>query len=261
MAGEKLGLPLNVDRELARVALEGKRKLKNRVHLVGVELEGGWIQLPGNVEPQRDASVFRHGFKPEDIEKTKLLQKVGEIPLEPLSPKTFPATFMLFYPDYVDQSCGMHVHLSLKRPFIYQRLMVNHPYSYPATIVRYIERWALTEQLPADHPIWSRLANQNEYCQHIFHADEQVRTSAKDFDHHREGHRYTVVSFCWSRYKTVECRLLPMMQTAAQGVRAVQEVINITNAFLAASVEKEPFHRSAVVESDDVEMAEHRVYI
>lgn len=261
MAGEKLGPPLNIDRELARVELDGKRRLKNRVYLVGVELEGGWIRLPGDMEPQRDASVFRSGFKAEDAARTQLIRKIGEIPLEPLSPKAFPATFMLFYPDYVDASCGMHVHLSMKRPFTYQRLMVNHPYSYPATIVRYIEQWAMKEGLPVEHPIWPRLAGKNEYCQHVFHADEQVRTSAKDFDHHREGHRYTVISFCWSRYKTVECRLLPMMQTAAQGVRAVQEVINITNAFLAATKDKEPIHQAAVLDSEDIEIAERRAYI
>lgn len=257
---EKLGPFLDIDRHLAKAALTGRDALKNRINLVGVELEGGWTKLQGELKPARDGSVFQHGFNPLDANITARLKHVGEIPLPPLSVREFPTTMKLYYPHYVDQSCGMHVHLSTTKAFAYQRLMINRPYSYPGTIIEYIKRWAVREKLELKHPIWSRLRGESEYCQHLFQADEQAKTANKDFDHHRPGHRYTVVHFCWGRYKTVECRLLPMMQDAEQGVRAVQEVINITNAFLAASKEREPRLRSSVVEEADDYIVERRSY-
>ncbi len=247
---DELGSPLNIDRLLG--------KAKNRINLVGVELEGGWYKLPGELKPQRDGSVSFNDSDP--YEKVVLIKHIGEIPLPPLGVKEFPATMKLYYPSYVNKTCGMHVHLSTNKAFSYQRLMVNRPFSYPATIVEYISRWAKAEKLPKAHPIWPRLENKNEYCQHLFQAEEQIKTTEKDFNHSRVGHRYTVIGYCWSRYRTVECRLLPMMETAEQGIRAVQEIISITNAFLAISKEREPKLKSQVNE-DDLEVNERRSYV
>lgn len=253
-AGEPLGPALDIDRYL-------ERNIKNRINLVGVELEGGWNKLPGEYHIQRDGSV-RFGAAGDDLAKIALIKHVGEIPLPPLSTKEFPSVMKLYYPSYVNATCGMHVHLSTNKAFAYQRLMVNKPYSYPGTIVEYMTRWAKREAgLNKAHPIWARLAGKNEYCQHVFHADEQTKTSSKDFDHHRPGHRYTVISYCWGRYKTLECRLLPMMDTAEQGVRAVQEIVNITNAFLAASREREPRLKATVTDGDDIHVSERRSYV
>ena len=255
-SGEPFGPFLNIDAVLGRE--------KDRIALVGVELEGGWEKLVGELKPQPDGSVFHNGIDartPEELTRVNRIKHKGEIPLPPVSQRELPALMKLYYPFYVDKSCGMHVHLSTNRPFTYQRLMVNTPFSYPATIVEYIWRWAKQEKLPESHAIWPRLAGLNEYCQHVFHADEQVKTTNKDYDHHRHGHRYTVISFCWSRYKTLECRLLPMMETADQGIRAVQEVVRITNAFIAATKDKEPIHRSTVEDSRDMEITEHRGYV
>jgi len=252
MAFEKLGPPLNIDSFLG--------KAKNRIYLVGVELEGGWAKIPGGMEPHRDGSI-KLGVEGDDPAKIATMTAVGEIPLPPLSVQAFPATMKLYYPSIVNASCGMHVHLSTSKAFSYQRLMINNPYSYPATIIEYVKRWATTEKLPKTHPIWPRLAGKNEFCQHVFQAEEQVKTANKDFDHHRPGHRYTVIGYCWSRLKTVECRLLPMMADADLGVRAVQEIINITNAFLTASKEREPRLRSHIKDDGDTETNERRSFV
>lgn len=250
-AGEKFGPPLNIDAFLGRA--------KNRINLVGVELEGFWFRVPHGRQPDRDTSVrFVDG---DDPNTTALVTCAGEIPLPPLSVSAFPATMKLYYPSYVNGTCGMHVHLSTNKAFSYQRLMINKPYSYPATVVEYVKRWAAREKLDAKHPLWGRLKGENEYCQHVFHADEQVKSANKDYDHHRNGHRYTVIGYCWSRYKTLECRLLPMMKDYEQGVRAVQEVINITNAFLAASKDREPKQRITIGEDAYGDVSERRSYV
>lgn len=250
---EPLGPALNIDRYLG--------KAKNRLNLIGVELEGGWERLPsGGVAPQRDGSI-RFGIPGDKESMIARIHYTGEIPLPPLTREEFPATMKLYYPLYVNATCGMHVHLSTNRAFSYQRLMTNQPFSYPGTIVEYMIRWAKREALDAKHPIWSRLAGKSEYCQHIFQADEQAKSANKDFDHHRPGHRYTVVGYCWSRLKTLEVRLLPMMEGADQGIRAVQEVINITNAYLAASREREPRLRARVAEAEDIEVEERKSFV
>lgn len=249
MSAERLGPPLNIDHMLG--------KAKNRLNLVGVELEGGWAKLPGELRPQRDGSVI---FSDIDI-SLHMLRYFGEIPLPPLGVKEFPATLKLYYPTAVNGTCGMHIHLSTLKAFSYQRLMVNHPYSYPGTIVEYMRRWAENAKLAKSHPIWDRLKGKNEYCQHLFQADEQVKTERKDFDHHREGHRYTVVGFCWNRLRTLEVRLLPMMGDAETAISAVQEVVSITNAFLAVSKDREPRLRVRVVDDNDLEVEQRRSYV
>jgi hypothetical protein len=253
MAAEPLGPFLDIDHVLG--------KAKNRINLVGVELEGGWKKLPkGNLVPVRDGSI-NFACRTDPVEIVELLTHIGEIPLPPLGVKEFPPILKLYYPTYVNATCGMHVHLSTMKTFAYQRLMTNAPFSYPGTIVEYMKRWATAQKLDAKHPIWHRLAGRNEYCQHVFQAEEQVTKASKDFDHHRSGHRYTVVGFCWSRLKTLECRLLPMMDTAEKAVSAVQEIINITNAFLAASRERELKLRSKVIDSEDIEIEERHNYV
>jgi hypothetical protein len=253
VALEQLGPPLNIDKYLDNA--------KDRINLIGVELEGGWFKLPGDMVPQRDGSIH-FGIKGDDPEKVAKIGYIGEIPLPPLPRKELPATLKLYYPSYVNQTCGMHVHLSTTKAFAYQRLMVNKPFSYPGTIVEYMMRWAVEENLPKKHPIWDRLAGKSEYCQHVYQAKEQAKTANKDFDHHRPGHRYTVIHFCWGRFKTLECRLLPMMDTADQAMRAVNRIVSITNAFLAASKEREPRLRTSVVADDnDANIEERKSYV
>lgn len=248
---EKLGPYLNIDKYIG--------KAKDRINKVGVELEGGWKTAPNGRAPDRDGSV--HLGPGDDPQKVLQIAHIGEIPLPALGMKEWPAAMKLYYPFLVNHTCGMHVHLSTKGEFAYQRLMVNRPFSFPATVVEYISRWAVKEKLPPHHPIWPRLKGENEFCQHVFQAEEQVKTINKDFDHHRVGHRYSVIGYCWSRWKTLECRLLPMMDTPAQGIRAVQAVIDITNGFLAASKEKEQKHITAVSDSDDYCPEERKIYV
>ena len=182
---------------------------------------------------------------------------LGEIASPPLDLTTFPTWMKAFYPQKVNGTCGMHVHLSFRTALTYQRLMTP---TYPSTIVAYIRQWAEGEKLAKKHPIWPRLRGECEYCQHVYQADEQSSTGGKDYDHHRVGHRYTVVNYCYNRHSTVECRLLPMFDTPEQAVKAVREIIDITNAYLLATGRREErIGGKAVVEKDE-ERETRRVY-
>lgn len=191
----------------------------NMVEKVGVELEGLWKKVPDGVKLEGDASVFR-GNRPPGYQ-------AGEIPIGPVDVAILPKFLKKYYPSKIDATCGMHVHMSFKTGWRYRALMEP---DFQDTIIEYLTRWAKDEGFPESHHIWPRLRGENEYCQYKFWPDEQAQ-SPKDYDHHRKGHRYTIINYC-GRYNTIECRVLPMMDTVEQAARAIKRVINITNGSL-----------------------------
>lgn len=174
--------------------------------------------------------------------------QVGEIPSPPMAPSELGVWMRRYYPQSVNETCGMHVHMSFENALHYQRLMVP---SYQATIVKYVNEWAKGEGFRKEHCLWPRLQGQSTYCQHKFWPDHQIKTRGKDFNHEREGHRYTVINYCYGTTGTIECRLLPMMADAEQGIRAIQRILDITNAFLARGKEREARLTSKVTANDD----------
>lgn len=174
--------------------------------------------------------------------------QVGEIPSPIMPPSEMPTWMRRYYPQSVNETCGLHVHMSFENALLYQRLMVP---AYQATILHYVTLWAKKEGLPRDHCIWPRLRGESVYCQHQFWPDQQVATRGKDHDQRRAGHRYTVINFCYSTTGTVECRLLPMMPDAEQGIRAVQTIFDVTNAFLMQGKYREPQLHAETVAGED----------
>lgn len=273
-------------------ALKAREKLKDRIYLIGVELEGGWKELPEGTRLVHDGSVIiQEGTAPqiplgrqqaiEDIGRRlrgglissrtavrfaaeqgvseRELQDylngggvrsqmgglmTGEVPSPPMPTKQLSAWMQKFYPARVNATCGLHVHQSFKSALHYQQLM---PPSFQFTVLKYVGAWAKEENLPKDHPIWERLAGKSDYCQHKYYADQQAQAKEKSHDRQRAGHRYTVISYPYNRLGTMECRLLPMMETCDQGIRAVQHVLDITNAFLLMTAGRERKERKEVV--------------
>lgn len=281
--------PMNIDAALT--AISTGRKLKERISMIGIELEGGWIALPPGTRVIRDGSVrglahpqggsvvevggptrpgpagsvrdrARNDRRPgESIEAAMVRivtadglagvqtpnlpdMQVGEVPSPPMPPVELGVWMRRYYPQSVNETCGLHVHMSFESALHYQRLMVP---SYQATILKYMGLWAREENLRKDHVLWPRIRGESRYCQHQFWPDHQIKNRAKDFNHEREGHRYTVINYCYHNTGTVECRLLPMMADAEQGIRAVQRILDITNAFLAKGKERERKITSSVV--------------
>lgn len=271
------------------------KKLKDRITMIGVELEGGWTNIPSGARVTRDGSVrgLRHpsggvvweaqndGRTPastrvsqRDLDVTNArrlrsglnpivadlppqnIMEVGEIPSPVMPPTELEVWMRKYYPQVVNETCGLHVHMSFESALHYQRLMVPE---YQQAILNQMGRWATEEKLPLDHSLWGRLRGDSVYCQHKFWPDHQIRTRGKAFDQRTEGHRYTVINYCYANNGTVECRLLPMMSTADQGIRAVQRILDITNAFLSRDRDKEKKLISTVVAQDDAFTLVNRV--
>lgn len=224
---------------------------RNRVYRVGVELEGGWTKIPKGVnEITRDGSVHIGMMDPPAT-------AVGELPSPPLDLAHLEGWLTSHYPQYVNDTCGMHVHMSFPTALTYMRVMTP---DYPATIIAYVTKWAAKTKLPSGNPIWARLRGESEFCQHVFFAEMQV-TSGKDFDRHRKGHRYTVVNYPFARYKTIEHRLLPMMASPALAYEAIMELVSITNKFLVATSAREEKHKADIPDEPTVQMEETRLFI
>lgn len=225
----KYGDPVNID-----AALRNLSARKNRIALVGVELEGAW-NATSRVGLIRDGSLdpWMRRLQTEAAALGKQCPYVfGELPSPPTPPSEIEAWMLKYYPAKVDETCGLHVHMSFKTSFSYQRLACD---TFPPTMLEYLKRWAEKEGFAKTHHIWPRLEGKSRYCQPKFFADQQMVTRVKDHDQQRDGCRYTAVGFPYSRTGTIEVRVLPMMETVEQGVRAVQHVLAITNAFLTSS--------------------------
>lgn len=198
-------------------------KVRNRVALVGVELEGAWITLPdGVVQVEPDGSVFNR--------RTPVGTKYcGELPVGPVPPTAIGALMMSHYPHKVNHTCGMHVHMSFNTLWHYQLLMIPE---YQETMLHYLTLWAKTKKtFKEGHHIWGRLAGESPYCRKEFWPDLQSSTKRKNHNMNVPGHRYTAVHYC-GRQGTIEVRVLPMMPKVKLAIQAVQQVVDITNACL-----------------------------
>jgi len=244
--------------------------IRNRIYRVGVELEGGWEQLPSGSRIEHDGSVVislpgaidangRPLSPPQAPQPRGLLIDenavpprrmpaivVGEIPSPPLDMDAYAGWMKSCYPKHVNETCGLHAHMSFKFKIHYMRLMT--PELTPH-IVNGLLRWAEEEKLAPSHPIWPRLQRKDHrHCAHIYLGDNQVRIARKDYNSRGTAYsRYTALNYCYSkeqpdgtRLGTVECRLLPMMETSDQAVRAVTTVFDLTNRFLSQLKRKEP---------------------
>lgn len=224
-------------------------KSYNRIAHIGVELEGAWKKPPATVD--RDSSVFKSGKPGDDdggvgrpISWPGYL--VGEIQLGPIMPINLKAELEKYWPDQVDG--GLHIHMSFHTLWPYL-LLTDYP-DYQETMVEYLRRWAKKNNLPASNPLWDRLDNKSIYCQKKFWPQAQMNFNGKDHDQHRYGHRYTMIHYCFQRYQTVECRLLPMFNNINLAYSGLMEIIDITNAYL---VKTDKSRRKEIVKVEGAE--------
>lgn len=181
------------------------------VHLVGVELEGGWKENP----PGRYGDGSVHVSAPY----------VGEVHSAPSFPRHIADYITEFYPNVVDKSCGFHIHVSTRTYIDYCRLMA------PRFAARFYDRFesdAFMEILSApDRAMFKpRLAGTNTYCKREFVPEHQVGIAGKSHV------RYTHLNFCYSLHKTIECRLLPMFVRAETAVKAAAFLLDTIEDYL-----------------------------
>lgn len=186
---------------------------------IGVELEGGWNFNETRVRElaarfganfHYDGSVHTGADLNAEI-STKPYATVGRL-LNAMEE---------MYPHEVNNSCGMHVHVSFDE-HVYGTLMSQKFYFY------FLLRWeAWGKRLNIRNPeFWSRLKGENQYClRNHAPVGQMTRTS-------RDGIRYAHLNYCYALHGTIECRLLPMFKDKAIAGKAIRELVSIYEDYL-----------------------------
>jgi hypothetical protein len=209
-------------------------KSKDRISTLGVELEGGWVNPKFTLE--RDTSVR---LDPAKVEGYQILGKriiTGEMVSPVIDRKMLAPWVKQHYPALVNETCGLHLHMAPRTAMLYTRLVREE---YMWTVVEFLGRWAEEVKLDKTNVLWTRLAGHSEYCRLVFWPDDQIQTTVKDHNRTRKGNRYTAINYCYGLHQTVECRILPMFDSAEISISSLERLLDITNAFLAATARRE----------------------
>ena len=193
-----------------------EEKLQGRyVALAGVELEGGWDEWPENdrIDIGSDGSVRADA------------PHVGEIRTAPLPPGQMLRLVPEIYPDEVNKTCGLHLHMSFRSLVSYGALCEDEFWPF---LSGRLEVWG--ERANIKNPeFWARLRGENNYCSNSCKGPyRRQQTRATD----RGDVRYAPVNYCWGLHKTVEVRVLPMFKRPEVAVTALRQVLNATDEWI-----------------------------
>jgi hypothetical protein len=222
---------------------------------VGVELEGGWWEgfkfarvmrglkkpassNPWNLEWHSDGSVqvrneyymARSGGADGDGSPhagTGLFMGEGVC-----NPPQLPGKVVSWvrhnHPRWVNDSCGMHVHMSFKALVDYERIMER---DFAVWFEKEMAAWGKKNDITYQ-PFWQRLRGDNQYCQPNSRLGEKI-TSQNILNHKlskskvdQSFTKYYQLNFgAWKKYQTMECRLLPMFPDPKLSSKAVYDLI------------------------------------
>lgn len=182
------------------------------IHRVGIELEGGWN---GGIDFQLD----HDGSVNVDADNW------GELPSPPIRPAEIEKWMMDHYPDACNATCGMHVHVSVNQSLHYARLMEKQFHEH---LKKSLKAWGEDPSIKIreNHPFWERLAGLNRFC-----LDKHI-PEAQIFHREKSETRYTQLNYTWERYRTVECRILPMFKHVEIAILAVFAVVDAFETYL-----------------------------
>lgn len=198
------------------------------INKMGVELEGLWSYIPHNERLEDDGSVeFDDGGD----------NYIGEI----VSSKHDTLEGLLewvrrTYPDETNETCGMHIHISLNTKLAYSQLMSDKFNRY---FMRQVRKWAKQHNI-TDENFWNRFNGNNDYCYRV--------ESERDFDGQvqatdKGGDRYKMLNFTFNYLGTLECRLFPAFGDPSESLKAIRLFHDIVDSYLV----KQPKYEKAKI--------------
>jgi len=212
------------------------QECEQRVAEVGAEIEGGWNGEEAPEGMYGDVSVKCAGDHIGEIASRgsleEMLEWVGDN-----------------YPDEMDRSCGIHVHVSFTNRLAYMQLM-SRTFYYKWFLPR-VEKWAEELNINKGSAFYVRFEGKKgvehaKFSMKGFHAEKQSKMLGKD------GLRYYHLNYCYKLHTTIECRLFPTFQKKELAVKAIEFYVNLCNEFLAQCKPEKTHH--AVVKDDDTEV-------
>lgn len=209
------------------------------VNKVGVELEGGWnrrfpdTRIIYDMSVQRPPNTTGRDCSCKEGHGVNQTCHFGEIPSPPLYLEETLHWMKDHYPDGVNNSCGFHVHVSVKDPLVnYAKLMDKRFYD---GFLKKVAIWGKEENFPPEHQLFERLSNKNHkegparHCNRPFNAIAQASLLEKT------DIRRSALNYCYLKHETIECRVFPAFPDVAQAARAVILYVTAVEDFLIAS--------------------------
>jgi hypothetical protein len=222
-----------------------------QINMVGVEMEGGWDpDNPTCDDIKSDCSVQVNDHDDDDYDEdddgySHGRYKNGEYVTSPISKwQTLVNEMKDNYPDKVNSTCGLHVHVSVPTIPAYEALMNERFYNF---LKKSLRVWGKKNNIPSHHNFWHRLKGNNQYCEDFHNPDSQVWETGKG------GDRYCIVNYCYSCHGTMEVRVLPMFEKKSLSVSAVERVLWTVQRYLSlpgAFKGSEPVSYDFTVECD-----------
>lgn len=219
---------------------------------MGVEMEGGWDD-----HYERIANKVRHAQgKHDGSVKVSGCSYNGEITTRPHSSlDPLCEEIAILHPAYVNNTCGFHIHTSFSE-LDYSLLATSEFYSYFKSRWReWGESMATVFTRDERERFWDRLDSKSDharrYCKDVFEPEAQLLDPQR---------RYTILNFAaYSKFKTLECRFLPMFKNSEVTIAAVRVLSDIYDTFLnTAKFPDIKFFRE-VKEQGDMVVEEHTI--
>lgn len=182
---------------------------------IGLEVEGGWNRNNWHGETVHvDGTVQVAGYENKEIVSRPLA-----------SLEAAKEWLRRIYPQATNNTCGFHVHFSIKNDSDYARLMDKTFWTY---FQNEIKKWAVENQIRNSN-FWNRLRGENSWCLAQFEPDAQAAATCKS------PFRYKQLNFCKGFHGTVECRLMPTFKNVEVAVKAMEALANIIETYLESA--------------------------
>lgn len=201
---------------------------------VGLELEGGW-----NEHPSENAVGEWHYDGSVALPVSARPMSIGEFVSNPMYPREIGEWLYNAYPDRVNSTCGLHVHLSVKPEFYVRLAQSKFATAFRASMTDWSNFLTEKEQFLA------RLRGRNTYCQDRFVPHEQMIGVNNE--------RYAALNYCYGKHRTLEVRLLPMFRDTAQAYRSILAVVNTVRGWLVHNAANLGVHRRTVIVADSTD--------
>lgn len=190
-----------------------------KVYKIGVEIEGGFDNTISGEDYHEDGSV--------DVETDGFMGEVVSKPMATLE-EVYDWVDKV-YPDDSNSSCGTHVHVSFNNNLAYMQTMSQSFYDY---FVDRMEAWGKKAGISKKSVYWSRLKGDNTYCKKMPKAARVIQAQYQKMESNYGSNRYYQLNHCWSKHRTLECRMLPVFQDKKFTKAGIREFIFICDSYL-----------------------------
>jgi hypothetical protein len=198
----------------------------NHIHRIGLEIEGGWFTDSRPISIKGDSSVRfkRREFKIRGQTRAIQLGEIASPPLESIQAAT--DWINPYWPDKRNETCGYHIHTSLKCRLRYAYLMDSE---FNELFLDSAHKFGHQERMSKE--FFARLEGKNQFCKRMFKPEEQINFL---HNHHYtpENPRYAQLNYCFQNHGTVENRLPNGNMTKGKAVKTLNWYINLIETYL-----------------------------